>query len=131
MKRSDTLALIAYYIAAVRQKEAFSKAQEAVWIELMDDTDPRDARSALDKMLASGMFVTPQAIVEEAIGTRFTRLETENANRSALPPERDDRPPCCIEAEGSFRHWLEKHASPDEVELAKKHGVAKLMEGAS
>ena len=47
--------------------------------------------------------------------------------------EVDDRPPCCIEAstdDYGFKHWLEAHATPEEVEKAHRFGIAKRL-GAS
>jgi hypothetical protein len=128
MTESETLALIAWYIGAVRQREPFTKAQEAVWTELLVDTDPRDARAALDEMLETGEFVIPQRIVVLAIGHRFVRLEEENANRPALPRETDNRPDCCKAENGwTFRHWLETHATDEEKTKAQEYGVAKQL----
>jgi LDH2 family malate/lactate/ureidoglycolate dehydrogenase len=127
MTESETLALIAWYLGSIRQKEPFTKAQETVWTELLVDTDPRDARAALDRMLETGEFVTPQRIGELAISTRFERLEAEGSSRPALPPERDNRPPCCIEAEGSLAHWLAEHATEEEREKAQKFGVGEVI----
>jgi hypothetical protein len=40
----------------------------------------------------------------------------------------DDRPACCREApDYGFGHWLEVHATPEEVEKAHRFGVAKRL----
>ena len=131
MNATDVIELLAYYRAVYPGLPMPSSPNDdlaiPVWIaELEPIEEPEDVRTAMRTLGKSASF--PPSIFAIAAEAREIQA-ARPPKRPELEGTEPELPACCVAAGNSLGHWLETHATPAELETARKVGIAKALGG--